>query len=39
MVLPILPFAFLLGPAGLLAYMGLRVIRGRSIAQNQEATT
>ena len=29
MVLPILPFAFLLGPAGLLAYMGLRLIRGR----------
>jgi hypothetical protein len=28
MVLPILPFAFLLGPAGLLAYFGLRLIRG-----------
>lgn len=32
MVLPILPFAFLLGPAGLLAYMGLRLIRRRGIA-------
>lgn len=27
MVLPILPFAFLLGPAGLLAYMVLRLVR------------
>lgn len=39
MVLPILPFVFLLGPAGLLAYMGLRLIRGRSTAQTQESTT
>jgi len=37
MVLPILPFAFLLGPAGLLAYMGLRLIRGTGHAPGQGA--
>jgi hypothetical protein len=29
MVLPILPFAFLFGPAGLLAYLVLRLVRGQ----------
>jgi len=39
MVLPILPFAFLLGPAGLLAYIGLRLIRGRGVAQGNGVVT
>lgn len=39
MVLPMLPFAFLLGPAGLLAYMGLRLIRSGRIAPNRGAVT
>lgn len=39
MVLPILPFAFLLGPAGLLAYMALRLIRGRNRAAEPGPTS
>ena len=39
MVLPILPFAFLLGPAGLLAYMALRLIRAVALAPQQGAPT
>jgi hypothetical protein len=38
MVLPILPFAFMLGPAGLLAYMGLRLIRGLRFASGGESS-
>lgn len=39
MVLPILPFAFLLGPAGLLAYIVLRLNRGAGSASGQGALT
>jgi len=39
MLLPILPFAFLLGPAGLLAYMALRLITQRGTTQRQDAVT
>jgi hypothetical protein len=35
MVLPILPFAFLFGPAGLLAYLVLRLVRGQSTIMSE----
>jgi len=37
MVLPILPFAFLFGPAGLLGYMGIRLVQGVGSAPKRGA--
>lgn len=38
-VLPILPFAFLLGPVGLLAYLGLRLLLKATPAASEGAVT
>lgn len=38
MVLPVLPFVFLFGPAGLLAYLGLRFLVGVRLAPRERIT-